>query len=117
MERGDLLARLVPLAVVLDEGLAVRRDRHRVLDARDRIADPDLDRPEARMGPDVPPDVRVVGDPAGFLELADDLGVVGVVAEARRRARPGEGGEDRCRVEARPVGSPRQNGELAESAE
>ena len=46
------------------------------------------------MQPDVPPDVRVVGDAAGALELADDLGVVGVVAESRRRARAREGGED-----------------------
>ena len=46
------------------------------------------------MQADVPPDVRVVRDAAGLLELPDDLGVVGVVAEARRRARAGEGGED-----------------------
>ena len=49
--------------------------------------------PQPRVRPDVPPDVRVVRDAAGLLELADDLGVVGVVAEARRRARAREGGE------------------------
>src|ERR671922_234175 len=46
------------------------------------------------MEADVPPDVRVVGDAARLLELADHLRVVGVVAEARRRPRAGEGGED-----------------------
>ena len=45
------------------------------------------------MRPDVPPDVRVVGDAPGLLELADDLCVVVVVAEARGRARAREGGE------------------------
>src|SRR5207253_10337865 len=91
---GDLAAPLVELAVVLDERLAVGGDRDRVLDARDGVADPHLDRAQTRMRPDVPPDVRVVGDAAGALELADHLGVVGVVAEARRRAGAGEGGED-----------------------
>ena len=94
MVRGDLLARVVALAELLDERLAVRGDRDGVLDARDRVADPDLDRAEARVQADVPPDVRVVGDAAGPLELADDLRVVGVVAEARRRARARERGED-----------------------
>ena len=68
--RGDLLARLVLLAELLDERLAVRGDRDGVLDARDRVADPDLDRAEPRVQADVPPDVRVVGDAAGALELA-----------------------------------------------
>ena len=45
------------------------------------------------MRADVPPDVRVVGDAAGPLELADDLCEVGVVLEARRRAGAGERGE------------------------
>ena len=87
MERRDLLACVVPLGVVLDERLAERRDRDHVLELRDAVADPDLDRAEPRVQADVPPDVRVVGDAAGALELADDLGVVRVVCEARRRPR------------------------------
>ena len=83
----DLHALVVLLGVELHERLAEGRERHGVLDARDRVADPDLDRAEARMQADVPPDVRVVGDAARLLELPDDLRVVGVVAEARRRAR------------------------------
>src|SRR6185503_17125011 len=92
--RGDLRADGMPLAEVLDERLAERRERDRVLDSRHRVADADLDRAEARVQADVPPDVGVVRDAAGLLELADDLRVVGVVAEARRRAAPREGGED-----------------------
>ncbi len=42
------------------------------------------------MRPDVPPDVRVVRDAAGPLELTHDRRVVLVVAEARRRAGAGE---------------------------
>ena len=68
------------------------------------------------MGADVPPDVRVVGDAAGALELADHLRVVGVVAKAGRRPGAGEGREDHCRLDAEAGRSPRQNGELAESA-
>src|SRR5205823_1707360 len=49
--RRDLLSGLVALAVVLHERLAVRRDRDDVLERRGRIADPDLDRPEARVEP------------------------------------------------------------------
>src|SRR6185312_11937146 len=81
------------------------RDRHAVarpaLEVHHRRLEPvaggeplDLDRPEARVQTDVPPDVRVVRDAAGLLELADDLGVVGVVAEARRGTRAREGRED-----------------------
>jgi hypothetical protein len=92
--RRDLVAALVALAVVLDERLAVRRQRDDVLERRHGVADPQLDRAEARVEPDVPPDVRVVRDAARLLELADDLGVVRVVAEARRRARARKGGED-----------------------
>src|SRR5207244_3054996 len=84
---AGLLAALEPLAVQLHERLAVRRERDRVLDARDGVADPDLDGAEPRMRPDVPPDVGVVGDAAGLLQLPDDLCVVLVVPEARRRAR------------------------------
>ena len=89
----DLLARVVALAQLLDERLAVRRDRDRVVEARDGVADAHLDRPPLRVRADVPPDVRVVGDAARALELPDDRGVVLVVAEARRRARAREGGE------------------------
>src|SRR4029079_15620175 len=92
--RGDLGAYRVPLAVELDERLAEGGQRDRVLHARYRVADANLDRPEARVQTDVPPDVRVVRDAAGLLELADDLGVVGVVAEARRGSRAREGRED-----------------------
>src|SRR5439155_11082476 len=91
----DLLAAVVALAVMLNERLAVRRQRNGVLDPGDRVADPDLDGAEARMQSDVPPDVRVVRDAAGLLELADHLCVVGVVLEARRGPRAREGGEDR----------------------
>ena len=45
----DLVAAVVPLAVVLDERLAVRRQRDGVLDAGDGVADPDLDGAETRM--------------------------------------------------------------------
>src|SRR5215207_5411867 len=46
------------------------------------------------MRADVPPDMRVVRDAPRLLQLADDLGVVRVVPEARRRARAGKRGED-----------------------
>ena len=94
MVRRDLLARLELLAELLDERLAVRGDRDRVLDARDGVADPDLDRAEPRVEADVPPDVRVVGDAARALELPDDLCVVGVVVEAGRRPGARERRED-----------------------
>ena len=93
MERRDLLAHVEALGVVLHERLAERGDRDDVVELRHRVADADLDRPEPRVQADVPPDVRVVRDAPGPLELADDLGVVGVVTEARRRARAGEGRE------------------------
>src|SRR3954471_2409912 len=86
----DLLARIEALRVVLDERLAERDERDDVVELRHGIADPDLDRPEARMEADVPPDVRVVRDAAGALELPDDLCVVGVVPEAGRGARARE---------------------------
>ena len=94
MERADFFAAVETLAVELDQGLAVGGQRDGVLDARDRVADPDLDRPQARVRADVPPDVRVVRDAAGLLELSDDLRVVRVVAEAGRRPRARERGED-----------------------
>src|SRR5262249_15627999 len=84
--RWDLPALAVQLAVVLDERLAVRRDGDGVLDPRDCVADADLDRADPRVGPDVPPDVRVVGDAAGPFQLVHDLRVIGVVVEPRRRA-------------------------------
>src|SRR5207248_11103623 len=84
----------VALGVELDEALAERGERDRILEPGDGVADADLDGSEARVEPDVPPDVRVVRDAAGLLELADDLRVVGVVLEARRRAGAREGGED-----------------------
>ena len=86
MVGGNLLTGVVALGELLDERLAVGGDRDGVLDARDGVADPDLDRAEARVRPDVPPDVRVVGDATRALELPDDVRVVRVVAEARRRA-------------------------------
>ena len=46
------------------------------------------------MEADVPPDVRVIRDAAGALELADYLGVVRVVGEPRRRPGARERGED-----------------------
>ncbi len=46
------------------------------------------------MRADVPPDVRVVRDAAGLLELADHLRVLGVVGEAGRHARARERRED-----------------------
>ena len=79
---------------MLHERLHVRGDRDRVLEPRDRVADAHLDRAEPRVRPDVPPDVRVVRDAARLLELADDLRVLGVVAEPRRRARARERRED-----------------------
>src|SRR5207253_9185577 len=94
MVRGDLLAPLEALAEVLDERLAVRGQRDRLLDAGDGVADPDLDRPQARVQADVPPDVRVVRDATRLLELADHLRVLGVAREARRGPRAREGGED-----------------------
>src|SRR3954454_5788983 len=94
VERGQLRARVETLRVVLHEGLHVGGERNRLLHAGDRIHDAHLDRPEAWMEADVPPDVRVVRDAAGLLELADDFGVVGIVAEARRRPGAREGSED-----------------------
>ena len=94
VERADLLAAVEPLAVHLHERLAVRGEGDGVLDPRDGVADADLDRAPPRMWPDVPPDVRVVRDAAGLLELADDLRVVAVVLEPGRRARSWKRGED-----------------------
>ena len=90
----NLASRLVVLAVHLRDRLEERRDRDDVLEPRDGVAHAQLDRAEARMRADVPPDVRVVGDAAGALELADDLGEVRVVLEPRRRAGARERGED-----------------------
>ena len=104
------------LRVMLHERLAVRGDRDDVVELRDGVADPDLDRAEARMKADVPPNVRVVLDAAGLLELVHDLRVVGVVAEPRWRSGAGNAAKTMWRDERSPVGSPRQNGELAESA-
>ena len=86
----------------LHDRLEERGDRDDVLEARDRVAHAHLDRAEARVRADVPPDVRVVGDAAGALELADDLGVVGVVAEARRRPGAGERGEHHLAARRQP---------------
>ncbi len=83
-------SRLEPLAVVLDEGLEVRGYGDGVVDVRDGIADPQLDRAEPRVDADVPPDARVVGDAACALKLADHLGVFGVAPKAGRHARAGE---------------------------
>ena len=94
VEGRDLLACLVALAEQLDERLAVGGDRDGVLEPRHGVADAHLDRAPLRVRADVPPDVRVVGDAARALELADDRRVVGVVAEARRRARARERRED-----------------------
>src|SRR3954471_11864769 len=102
VEGRDLLAALDELCVVLDERLAVRGDGDHVLEARHRVVDPDLDRAETRVEPDVPPDVRVVLDTAGLLELVHDLRVIRVVAEARRWARTREGGEDHVARRAEP---------------
>src|SRR5207247_10833655 len=90
----DLFTAVVPLAVVLDERLTERSQRDGVLDPGDGVADPNLDGAKARMQPDVPPDVRVVGDAARLLELADDLCVIGVVLESRGRPGAREGGTD-----------------------
>src|SRR5919202_1340802 len=68
--RRDLLAALVALAVVLDERLAIRGEGNDVLEPGRRVADPDLDCAEPRMEADVPPDVGVVRDTAGLLQLA-----------------------------------------------
>ena len=108
MKRRDLLACVVALAVVLDERLAVRGDRDDVLEPGHRVADADLDRPEPRVETDVPPDVRVVGDAAGALELADERREVVVRVEARRHARARERREDHLprRLEPRRLASP-----------
>src|SRR4029450_11543602 len=100
----DLTLLLVELRVVLDERLTERADRDGVLDAADAVADPDLDGRELRMRPDVPPDVRVVGNAARVLEITDHLGVVRIVPEARRRAGPRERGEDRLPGGREPCG-------------
>src|SRR5439155_17482636 len=91
--RADLLAAVEPLAEQLHERLAVRGERDGVFDAGDAVADADLDRAESRMRTDVPPDVRVVGDAAGLLQLPHDLGIVAVVPEAGRRPRARKRGE------------------------
>ena len=121
MERGDLLACVEALGVVLHERLAQCGDRDDVLELRHGVADADLDRPESRMKPDVPPDVRVVGDATGALELSDHLRIVGIVLESRRWPRAWERREDHVarRVEARRLATPerrarRQGDELGE---
>src|SRR5207237_9086990 len=67
-----------------------------------------LDRAGPGVETDVPPDVRVVGDAAGLLELADDLGEVVVVLEPRRRARSWHRGEDHlpARAQSRRLAAP-----------
>src|SRR5919197_4303669 len=75
----DLGADRVAFRIELDQGLAEGRERDGVLPPGHCVADPDLDGAEAWVEADVPPDVRVVRDAAGLLELADDLGVLVVV--------------------------------------
>src|SRR5437588_9642283 len=103
---------------MLHERLAEGRERDRLLEPGDGVADPDLDRAEPRVEADVPPDVRVVLDAAGPLELVHDPRVVGVVAEARRWAGAREGGEDHVprRAEAGRLATPerRARGECDE---
>src|SRR5215472_8927477 len=94
VEGGDLLAVVGELGVVLDERLAVGGDRDHVLEPGHRIADPDLHGAEPRVEANVPPDVRVVLDAAGLLELVHDLRVLRVVVEPWRRPGAREGGED-----------------------
>ena len=100
----ELLSGVVELGVVLDQALHVGGDRDRLLDARDRVHHAHLDRPEARVRAHVPPDVGVVRDAARLLELADDLRVVLVVGEPRRRPGAREGGEDHLAAGREPGG-------------
>ena len=69
------------------------------------------------MQPDVPPDARVVGDAAGS-SLAGRPPLRSPRSRENEAAAPsGERTEKTiCRLDARPVGSPRQKGELAERA-
>src|SRR6185436_7135165 len=93
---------LEALGVVLHKGLDVGGKRHGLLDPRDRVHHAHLDRAEAGMEPDVPPDMRVVGDAAGLLQLADDLRVIGIVPEAGRGPRARERGEDHLAARGEP---------------
>jgi len=86
-DERDRLRRQAVLALValgerrgeaLDEG----DERGDGVDPRLRVADPDLDRAEPRVWPQVPPDVRVVGEETRGLTAADKL------LELRERAQP-----------------------------
>ena len=91
----------------LHERLVVGGERDGVLDARDRVADPQLDRAEPRVEADVPPDVRVVGDAAGALELADQLRELLVALEPRGTPERGKAEKTICREErARRLAAP-----------
>ena len=88
-----------------------------MLDPGLRVHRADLDGAEVRVRADVVPEVGVVLDHARVDHEADPLLVV-VPVRRRRAACPTRGNARKIgiRVEARPVASPRQNGELADSA-
>src|SRR5436190_2183737 len=88
-ERAELVAGLVVLGELLGHRLDQRRDRDGVLQAGLRVTAPHLDRAELRVGPDVPPQERVVGDRARLHHEVDAPLVVTPAVEPLRHPDPG----------------------------
>jgi hypothetical protein len=63
-----------------------RGDRHRVVEPRAAVRNPQLDGRMLQGGPDRPPDVAGVGNDAGVPERADIFLVFGLVAQRLRQA-------------------------------
>ena len=93
-----------------------RGHRERVVDARLRVADADLERVEKRMEPDVPPDFLRIIDATG---LDQQLAVIFVLG--KRFERVGNSGARKTLEHFEPITfqagvCPTQKGELTESA-
>src|SRR5439155_536929 len=68
------------------DGLDERGDTERLLDTRGGIAHAELDRGEERVRPQIPPDLPAVVDRSGLHEKLDEVLVLVVARELRRRS-------------------------------
>ena len=84
-----------PERLAPDQALHQRGERRGVAHARLGVHDPDLDRPQPRLQPRVPPQERRLGDRVAADQHVDRLHVGLVAVERARRARARERLEDR----------------------